>query len=87
MAVQCLLLARSVCERMGIGSSGRWHDHDLCVIMTATTITYTAVILPMVGSTKSHSSNALGVSDIASLIARRSKVGLISWRARRARDS
>ena len=77
MAVQCLLLARSVCERMGIGSSGRAHDHDLCVIMTATTIKYTAAILTMVGSTKSHPSNALGVSDIAR-IARRSKVGLMS---------
>ena len=54
MAYKCLLLARSVCERMGIGSSGRAHDHDLCVIMTATTIKYTAAILPMVGSTKSH---------------------------------
>ena len=63
---------------MGIGSSGRAHDHDLCVIMTATTIKYTAAILPMVGSTKSHrGSNALGVSDIAR-IARRSKVGLMS---------
>ena len=66
---------------MGIGSSGRAHDHDLCVIMTATrnptSIKYTAAILPMVGSTKSHPSNALGVSDIAR-IARRSKVGLMS---------
>jgi hypothetical protein len=63
---------------MGIGSSGRAHDHDLCVIMTATTIIkYTAAFLTMVGSTKSHPSNALGVSDIAR-IARRSKVGLMS---------
>ena len=64
---------------MGIGSSGRAHDHDRCVInlMTATTIKYTAAILTMVGSTKSHPSNALGVSDIAR-IARRSKVGLMS---------
>ena len=30
---------------MGIGSSGRAHDHDLSVIMTATTIKYTAAIL------------------------------------------
>ena len=62
---------------MGIGSSGRAHDHDLSVIMTATTIKYTAAILTMVGSTKSPPSNALGVSDIAR-IARRSKVGLMS---------
>ena len=77
MAVRCLLLARSVCERMGIGSSGGAHDHDLSVIMTATTIKYTAAIVTMVCSTKSHPSNALGVSDIAR-IARRSKVGLMS---------
>ena len=32
---------------MGIGCSGRAHDHDLCVIMTATTIKYTEAILPM----------------------------------------
>ena len=31
---------------MAIGSSGRAHDHDLCVIMTATTIKNTAAILP-----------------------------------------
>ena len=55
------------------------HDHNLCVLMTATTIKYTAAILPMVGSTKSHPTNALGVSDIANArIARRSKVGLMS---------
>ena len=62
---------------MGIGSSGRAHDHDLCFTMTATNIKYTAAILTMVGSTKSHPSNALSVSDIAR-IARRSKVGLMS---------
>ena len=62
---------------MGIGSSWRAHDHDLCVIMTATTIKYTAAILSMVGSTKSPSSNALGVSDNAR-IARRRIIGLMS---------
>ena len=62
---------------MGIGSSGREHDHDLCVIMTATTIKYTATILPMVGSTKSHPSNALGVSDKVRIV-RRSRIGLMS---------
>ena len=48
---------------MGIGSSRRAHDHDLCVIMTATTIKYPAAILTMVSSTKSHPSIALGVID------------------------
>ena len=62
---------------MGIGSSGRAHDHDLCVIMTATTIKYTAAILTMVGSTKSHPSNALGVIDNVRIV-RRSRIGLMS---------
>ena len=62
---------------MGIGSSGRAHDHDLCVIMTATTIKYTAAILAIVCSTKSHPSNALGVSDKVRIV-RRSRIGLMS---------
>ena len=62
---------------MGIGSSGRAHDHDLCVIMTATTIKYTAVILPIVCSTKSHPCNALGVSNKVRIV-RRSTIGLMS---------
>ena len=62
---------------MGIGSSGGAHDHDLCVIMTATTIKYTAAILTMVGSTKSHPSNALGVIDNVRIV-RRSRIGLMS---------
>ena len=61
---------------MGIGSSGRAHDHDLCVIMTTTTIKYTAAILPMVGSTKSHPSNAHGVIDNVGIV-RRSIIGLM----------
>ena len=62
---------------MGIGSSGRAHDHDLSVIMTATTIKYTAAILTIVCSTKSHPSNALGVIDNVRIV-RRSRIGLMS---------
>ena len=61
---------------MGIGSSGRAHDHDRCVIMTATTIKYTAAILPMVGSTKSHPSNALGVAAVPDRMHSRAAAGI-----------
>ena len=56
---------------------GRAHDHDLyCVIMTVTTIKYTVAILPIVCSTKSHPSNALGVIDNVRIV-RRSRIGVL----------